>query len=709
MAKVILRAGKIGIRIVLPLMVLVIVLYLVKVMTIAQVAGPSDPAILLQEGQTFQRTGQIAQAEQRYLDIIRQHPGTSYALTAEKSLATLYLNQQDTASAMESVQRLLADFSGNEKLPHAVHYIVKESNKSGKCETIRAICQGLLDQSPQSAGALWLQMGVALSSSYLGDDEALDAAVQNLAVNFPSDRRGAEAFGQIAWSYHKQKKYQRAIELYQYVVDNRPGDDRAIFSQRGLVYVHLSLDDEDAASDAVDGLLRDFSQSPYLAECVVTIARKYLNAKKYEMAHDLYDYVINSWPNTEYVFESQVELVITDIAMGNYQNAEDKTQELLTDFAEDERLAECVVTIAKKFLNAKKYVKAHDLYDYAINSWPATQYAFRSQVGLVISDIALGNDPNAEDGTQRLLTDYAGDVRLANAARRIADGFQDAGKFQQARDVYEYAVVNWPDAENVFRTRTGLAMSSIKLGDEQSSVDAVDDLLLNHIDDKRIAKSVCQVAIHYSRRGKELYARQVYRDFLDNWSNPDLEIWARAIEINAADTAADPNAIDWLIADFSGDGRLAEVASCISERFYNKAFDFERKGSSGQAREYFQRAAESWETIVDLPWNPNKTSQACQLVADCYRRLGQHEKALAFYLHIVETWPDCKRVWHAQYLIGCSYERLKKGGVVPKKEADAIIEAAYTQLLDAYPDCPAAKAASSWLRSNAAARKGGRG
>ena len=60
-------------------------------------------------------------------------------------------------------------------------------------------------------------------------------------------------------------------------------------------------------------------------------------------------------------------------------------------------------------------------------------------------------------------------------------------------------------------------------------------------------------------------------------------------------------------------------------------------------------------------------------------------------------------------MIGYSYERLKKGDVVGGGEADAIIEAAYTQLLEAYPDCPAAKAASSWLKSNAAAGKGGRG
>ncbi|MCK5641664.1 MAG: tetratricopeptide repeat protein, partial [Gammaproteobacteria bacterium] len=271
-------------------------------------------------------------------------------------------------------------------------------------------------------------------------------------------------------------------------------------------------------------------------------------------------------------------------------------------------------------------------------------------------------------------------------------------------------VDNWPDDEDILSAREGLIISSIELGDEQGAIAAIDDILLNCIDDERIAKVVCSAAKHYSSRGKDLRARQVFEHFLDRWSNPDLEIWARAIEINAATVTADPNAINWLIADFAGDRRLAEVVSCVSERFYNRALDFERKGSSGQARKYFQRAAEGWETIVDrLPESPDRMSHACQMAGDCYRRLGQHQRALSFYQQIAENWPSYKRAWHAQYLIGYSYERLKKGGVTPKEEADAIIEAVYTQLLEAYPDCPAAKAASSWLRSNAAAGKGGRG
>ncbi|MBW8036620.1 MAG: tetratricopeptide repeat protein [Planctomycetes bacterium] len=161
------------------------------------------------------------------------------------------------------------------------------------------------------------------------------------------------------------------------------------------------------------------------------------------------------------------------------------------------------------------------------------------------------------------------------------------------------------------------------------------------------------------------------------------------------------------MADFAGHNRLAEVVYCISDEFYNRALDFRRKGSSEQAREYFQISAEGWETIVNLPGNFRKTSQACQLAGDCYRLLGQHEKALAFYQHLVETWPDSKLVWHGQYLIGCSYERLKEGGVVDREEANTIIETTYTQLLENYPDCPAVKAASNWLINNTAAMEGG--
>jgi tetratricopeptide (TPR) repeat protein len=215
---------------------------------------------------------------------------------------------------------------------------------------------------------------------------------------------------------------------------------------------------------------------------------------------------------------------------------------------------------------------------------------------------------------------------------------------------------------------------------------------------------------HYCRRGDDIAARSICRYFLDQRSNPDLEIWARVAQIYTDEDLADPNAIERLFADFAHDSQLAEAAFYTPERFYDRALDLERTGRGGQAQGYFVRAARDWEHVaVRLPQTSSRSSQACQLAADCYLRLGRYDKAIDCYQYIVDTWPDSQMAWNAQFMVGYSYERLKKGGGLPGPEADLRTRAAYQQLLVAYPDCPAAKAAKNWLQHDAATGEGGQG
>jgi tetratricopeptide (TPR) repeat protein len=528
MAKVILRAGRVCVRIVLPLVILSLVLYVIRAISMGQVDQPIVPDIksLQESASTYERDGMYAEAEQAYLSIIAQVPGSQEAFGAQRSLVSLHVMQQDEPAAMLAMEKLLEDYADQERLPHAVHEIVEGSLASGDCQAVRSICQGLRDGMLQSTGGVWLQMGVALSSSCLGDDEALDVAIVYLARDFYNDPGCVEAFGQIAWSLRKQHRYSLARNLYQYVVDTWPDGDRAVFSQRGLVFINLTLHDKAAAWQAVEGLLANFSQSHHLAECVDSIARKYADMKMYREARELYSYSVENFPDD----------------------------------------------------------------------------ALWSQVGLVITDIGLGDDPNAIYGTQRLVADYEGDSRLGKALRSIGDGFKDAGNLREACDVYSYQIDNFPDSRDAFLSKVNLAICRIDLGDKQIADDTVSELLIDHVNDDRIGKVLCRLVNHYCRRGDDIAARSICRYFLDQRSNPDLEIWARVAQIYTDEDLADPNAIERLFADFAHDSQLAEAAFYTPERFYDRALDLERTGRGGQAQGYFVRAARDWEHVaVRLP------------------------------------------------------------------------------------------------------------
>lgn len=157
-------------------------------------------------------------------------------------------------------------------------------------------------------------------------------------------------------------------------------------------------------------------------------------------------------------------------------------------------------------------------------------------------------------------------------------------------------------------------------------------------------------------------------------------------------------AVDSLIVDFRDHTDLPEEIFTIGEKYYNKALQYEEEGLKAEATDRFRRALTVWEKIItQLPPSAPNNARAYNFGADCYRRLGQHQKAIEYYRRVVDDWPDYEYAWNALLRIGHTYENLKTLGIISKSEADIKIKAAYKQLLKEYPDCKAAKIAQRWL------------
>jgi tetratricopeptide (TPR) repeat protein len=79
--------------------------------------------------------------------------------------------------------------------------------------------------------------------------------------------------------------------------------------------------------------------------------------------------------------------------------------------------------------------------------------------------------------------------------------------------------------------------------------------------------------------------------------------------------------------------------------------------------------------------------------------LGQYQKGIDYYQQIVDSWPDYKYAWHAQFFVGMYYEKLRDSGDLPPSEADPKIEQAYKAVIEKYPDCSSVRHACLRLGS----------
>jgi len=73
---------------------------------------------------------------------------------------------------------------------------------------------------------------------------------------------------------------------------------------------------------------------------------------------------------------------------------------------------------------------------------------------------------------------------------------------------------------------------------------------------------------------------------------------------------------------------------------------------------------------------------------------------------VVDSHPEYEKAWYALFMVGKLPGRLGAKGELSKAEADAATRVAYEKLLELYPKCKAAAAASSWLESKSAQRGG---
>jgi tetratricopeptide (TPR) repeat protein len=122
----------------------------------------------------------------------------------------------------------------------------------------------------------------------------------------------------------------------------------------------------------------------------------------------------------------------------------------------------------------------------------------------------------------------------------------------------------------------------------------------------------------------------------------------------------------------------------------------EHQGLDTEARDYFTKAIAVSEKIITKlskstatadPYYLSAAADSYYLSAVCYRRLGEYEKAIERYREVVDSWPDYERACSAQFSIGRCYEKLEESGDLNESEANALIEQAYSSVIESYPEC----------------------
>lgn len=345
----------------------------------------------------------------------------------------------------------------------------------------------------------------------------------------------------------KSQYYDKANQLYQQLLDTWPDDEYyAIRGQAGLAKSSVALGNTEAADAAVEKLLADYSDNEHLPTCLCNVAYYYTFFQEYQKARNLYQHVLNNWPDHTYAMWSQVGLIQIDDLLGSAGAVETAVETLVGDYTNHEDIPAAVCNIAQHYHRLAKYQEAKYCYQYTIANWPDHEYAAWARQGLAElyaaeptdtpderfemlaqidqakSNIAQG-DPNAAQAViDILLTDHPGNPRLPEAIYDIAKHCVDSAVYEMGADLHQYVLQMWPDHPKVIWARMGLAESYAALGNAEAAKGTTNQMLASLPQTDPFKPDAVWTAAHvYFQLQNYEQAIQYFQQILDDW--PDCK------------------------------------------------------------------------------------------------------------------------------------------------------------------------------------------
>jgi TolA-binding protein len=320
---------------------------------------------------------------------------------------------------------------------------------------------------------------------------------------------------------------EKADRLYEYVTGMWPAD--AIWADMRTAFTRIADGNDADAQAAVDKLLTDFAQNQHLPVALYEISKLYSRFGRQDQAGKLRDHVINRWPTHKYTMWALMDVARLNVDLGNTELAEAAIDKLKADFSGSDDITGAVSCIAHEYLNCEKYAKGLALCQYILKTLPETPDTMWAQAGIAVANIGLGNMQAAEAATQKLITDFSGHERLAEAVYDVAYRHQNLGHYEKAKHLYQQVLQTWPQWDNLTSAKIGLVRSHIALG-ENATAEAVVNGLVAKLDKDfpsgsdlptRAAEGYYYAGDCYQKLAKYTRSLQCYRRVSDDC--PDYE------------------------------------------------------------------------------------------------------------------------------------------------------------------------------------------
>jgi TolA-binding protein len=332
------------------------------------------------------------------------------------------------------------------------------------------------------------------------------------------------------------------------------------------------------------------------------IAKKYDGSRKYEEAKGVFELILKQYPGSSYASNAQIYLskrnILALIESKDYTKAQAELDKLATDFVAHPELAEAMYAIAERYELPGKYEEAKSLYEQIVQLYPDSPYAGKARYDApeiyIFSLIASGKYIEAQQAIDKFAVDFIDYPRVPGTLYWFAKRLDAAGKYEQARNIYQQVAWQYPDDAHATKALIEIskvdALSLIEAGDDTATQKVLDNLIADFSDHLDLPPAIFQIgdlyynrAFQFKNQGLEAEAQGCFRK--------TIAIWERII-MQLPQSAITPQA------------------------YYMTARCYESIGELGYAVEYYQQVVDNWP-------NYGRVDSAYFLLARCFEKLAR--------------------------------------------------------------------------------------
>jgi TolA-binding protein len=438
------------------------------------------------------------------------------------------------------------------------------------------------------------------------------AAIDKMTNDYNDNSDLPWAFYWIAGRYQQYDRFQNAKLIYQQIIQNFPespwaGKAKIQLSSIDIAILILSQNYIEA-KESIDKLIVDFEGNADLPEIVYWNAVRFNMVDRFDEAKQVYQKILDNFPDSSWSRKAKLSIVTSDLSLlilsKNYQQASESLDKMVSDFSGNPDLPEALFWLTKLYERVNRPDDANRVYQLLKLKYPTSIYVKKTTLNDAKAKVLLLIESqdynNADIAFNKMLADFGASPDLPETLFWIAERYQRADKFENAANIWQQIIKNYPDKSWASKSKFWLSrincISLIILQNYDGAKAALAQFTADFSNNTDFPEALFWIAERYQRFDRFDTAQQIYQQIIDKYPNSPLsaksKFWLSRINVLSLIVAQDYDnakiALAQFTADFANNSDLPEALYWIAERY-------ERQGKTEDTQALCQKI------IADYP------------------------------------------------------------------------------------------------------------